>query len=739
MKLPSLIEPQKNQRQIISFGGINKTDSARAGELLDCENLTSKNYPSLCSASKGRAIWETDAVSDIFWHKKGYLKIENNVLSFIRYIEKEKIACADLSWRETFTVLKALTTNYNNSVGVVLKEKIPRKLLSSYRGTEISFDGGETSYTVLNTQYDNNPIFYIEAEGLSLQKGDAVYTYTKNENSLSIKESYVTTNSSYARTLAINESLSEDEITKLRDRRFTLMFRGANDTAGKLREIGVVGGVNIEGVTYLTFDRDIARVGSGALLTPYELAPIGNDLTFSEEMESENTKTEFSENEYLLFCDTFARTTEEASEPILLSPGKKNICEVGRYICIFPDRVLYDTLSFRFSYMEEKCIIPPNEYDVTTETITADDGFDDYDFAVGDEVLISVLGNSQGKNVSDGTYAIIQGIEGKTLKFNSNTFAELSAANGSLMITREVPKLSVSCASCGRLFGADDEMIYVSKYNSPQNFKYFAQSSADSYYIEAITYGKFTACHPYSSYVMFFKENEIIKFYGDKPSEYQITSIKAPGVSLGSERSLCEVDGYLYYLAPDGVYRYSGGYPEKISAPLGSICLTGGIGGTDGRFYFLFAENEQGEQKTYIYDTQTGVWLSRDFGKVLRFLPFNQRNAYLSTKGLFELSGDEEDFFALFCPIFEDAFEKKKYGRFLIRAEVAASAFLKVEISEDGGDFYEIKTIYSKQQKTYVIVLPPNRVDNLSIRLSGRGRVKIISFVREFTAGGDER
>lgn len=739
MKLPSLIELQKNQRQIISFGGINKTDSARAGELLACKNLTSKNYPSLCSASAGRAIWKTDAVSDIFWHKTGYLIIENNVLSFIRYIEKEKITCADFTWRETFTVLKALTTNYNNSVGVVLKEKIPRKLLSSYRGTEISFDGGATSYTVLNTEYDNNPIFYIEAEGLSLQKGDAVYTYTKNANSLSIKESFQKTSAGAARTLAINESLSEDEITKLRDRRFTLTFRGGNDEKEKLREIGVVGGVNIEGVTYLTFDRDIARVEKNALLTPYELSPIGNDLTFSENVESEDTNTEFSENEYLLFRDTFARTTEEAPEPILLSSGKKNICEVGRYICIFPDRVLYDTLFLRFSYMEEKCIIPYSEYDITTETITVDDGFDDYDFAVGDEVFISFLGNSQGKNGGDGTYAIIQGIEGLTLKFNSNTFTGSKPLNCSLMITREVPKLSVSCASCGRLFGADLTRIYVSKYNSPQNFKYFAQSSADSYYIEALTYGKFTACYPYSSYVMFFKENEIIKFYGDKPSEYQITSIAAPGVSLGSERSLCEVDGYLYYLAPDGVYRYSGGYPEKISANLGSIYLTGGIGGTDGRFYFLSAENEQGERKNYVYDTQTGVWLSRDFGNVLRFIPFKQRSAYLSTKGLFELSGEEDDFSMLFCPIFEDAFEKKKYGRFLIRAEVAASAFLKVEVSEDGGDFYEIKTIYSKQQKTYVIVLPPNRVDNLSIRLSGRGKVKIISFVREFAVGGDER
>ena len=71
MILPRLTEIKGEKRQIISFGGINRTDNYQEGELLECKNLSSERFPALYSSKKDVSLWKEEGLSDIIWHKKG--------------------------------------------------------------------------------------------------------------------------------------------------------------------------------------------------------------------------------------------------------------------------------------------------------------------------------------------------------------------------------------------------------------------------------------------------------------------------------------------------------------------------------------------------------------------------------------------------------------------------------------------------------------------------------------------
>lgn len=92
---------------------------------------------------------------------------------------------------------------------------------------------------------------------------------------------------------------------------------------------------------------------------------------------------------------------------------------------------------------------------------------------------------------------------------------------------------------------------------------------------------------------------------------------------------------------------------------------------------------------------------------------------------------------ATFAPFDETVHERKYPSRLLLRLELGEGAWVEAELSRDGGPFQHIWTSHGRGQgPTAVIPIRPGRCDRYQIRLKGEGKCLIRSMAREFSMGG---
>lgn len=740
-KEPYLSNIGKKQYSTVRFGGINRLESASDGEMSDCLNLTAKEFPVLSVAEKSRCIMEHDNLTDVFWHKDGYLLIEGGFASYIRAVERENVTVGEEGWHERFTYGGYEYTVGAEKMKVYIKEKLPATSVGSLKGLIISFDGGGKTYTVNSSGHEGSGkyykvYFYITVDPDTVleeaKAWDKIYTKSNETTCLTVTSG---TNNQITRTLQINEALSEEEIEKLRDIRFTMEFSPSSGSRNQRREIKISSGVTENGITFLTFDRDIYKCNKGSLIYPLSLNPPYSPFSKSEIIDNEDTGYIGKDEEYIILKDAFSDS---------LSEEEKKICAVGNIICIFPDKICYDTANNIFFKMEESMTVDENNWSFTADSFVIESGsFFDCSFVSGDMVLFSFAGTEDAVKetytpAENCISAIIRGIENRKLTFDSNTFAEFSSSSkGKMRITREVPDLEHICAKGERLCGVCKDTIYLSKYGDPTNFQFFEGSALDSYYITASRgSGKFTGCIDMSGYTVFFREKEIIKLYGDVPSDYQLVMSTAEGVMEGAEKSLAKCAGAVYYLGCDGIYAYSGSFPVRISDALALENPKDAVGICDSSRYFVFLKTET-EQRTYVYDCLKGIWLSYDLEPPEKFIRFDGDIDYISGGKLFASEkGGREDFSVTFCPMNEQTFSKKKYSAIYLRAEVGEGSYFTIETKTDGL-FKPLKTVKASSRRLVSIPIMPQRTDELTIRISGFGDIKIISMMREYITGSE--
>lgn len=424
-----------------------------------------------------------------------------------------------------------------------------------------------------------------------------------------------------------------------------------------------------------------------------------------------------------------------------VSTERKQIATIGNYIIIFPDKKYYRVPQSEhdvgeFGLMEET--FTGTGLVFTDSTITTTGTFH---FRVGDTVTISGCATAENNRGLENT-AIIRGATDKTLTFYANTFAEATEA-GAVTIKRNVPDLDFICESNYRLWGTKGKTIFGSKYGDPFNFYYYDTGLSDaSYWIDVGTDGEFTGCIPFSSYICFFKENTLHKLYGSKPSNYQIVTSQVFGVQSGCERSLRVINETLFYKGVNGVYAYAGGVPELISAKFGTARFAEACAESDGERYYI-SMRRGNDWGLYVYDVMRGVWLKEDDMHCVD-MAFHDGKMYLlsADRHLYriDMDGDKSDieWSATFCPFTEMINERKGYSRFHMRLELAAGAWLSVEVKRDRAQKWsKVYTTHNERARTITVPILPARCDSVEIRLSGKGACIIRTFVREFFAGSD--
>lgn len=422
-----------------------------------------------------------------------------------------------------------------------------------------------------------------------------------------------------------------------------------------------------------------------------------------------------------------------------VTAGKKQTATIGNYIVIFPDKKYYrvpteDDKDGEFGSMEETYTASGLSF--KSSTISKEGA--NFPFKEGDAVKITGCSNNGNNKEAE---IIIRGVTADELTFDDNAFTE-ATEEGEVTISRTVPDLDFICESNYRLWGTHGNTIYSSKFSDPLNFKVFDGLANDSYAIEVGSEGEFTGCIPYSSHICFFKENTLHKLYGTKPSNFQITTVNVYGVQSGSERSMQIVNEQLLYKGVGGVYAYTGGVPELISEKFGNKRYSDAVACCDGEKYYI--SMRQGDTwNMFTYDVMKNIWLLEDDTNAVDMTFYNGKVYYLDVRGglyYIDKAADRSniEWGATFCTMHETMNERKGYSKFHLRMDLSAGAWLAVDIKTDSDlQWKQVYTTHNEKAKTVSIPIMPTRCDSIDIRLRGKGKCTIKTFIREFAVGSD--
>ena len=394
----------------------------------------------------------------------------------------------------------------------------------------------------------------------------------------------------------------------------------------------------------------------------------------------------------------------------------------------------------------------------------------------GDFVKISGLTDSlvstDAESYADKTY--IDNLNGKTFKVYYVTENELVIKcelessvpyTGTVTVERISPDFDEGkiVEMQNRLWccSSNKNEIYCCKQGDERNWQAYSDGiSTDSWAMTCGKEGKFTGIATRGDSVIFFKENYALKIYGTKPSNFTLAEYNVPGVEIGSEKSLVNINSTLFYLGHNGVYAYqSGSLPSLISEEsLWGHTYKNAVGGRHGNKYYISAERDDGEQELLVYDTDKGLWHKEDdtkmidcttYNGVLYWLDDTKENIMCPDKAdnllvdntkyeyqqedCFEWSAETGD-------LYDSEFNVKNIGkiRIGIKAEKGAKVSLFVQY-KDNGEWKEVSEMLYSEKKPRVFAVALRRAEYLRLKLAGTGQVEIYGIDIEHSRGSDKR
>lgn len=449
---------------------------------------------------------------------------------------------------------------------------------------------------------------------------------------------------------------------------------------------------------------------------------------------------------------------------------------MGNYVYIYPANYIYNIADDSF----KPAAVTANVGGVTGLPVTFVDGtlngepaaanslvvnsnytidFADF-FKPGDAIYIE-----NGPEANNGAH-IIREIDGRTLRFNENTFTT-TTTESYVTISRKAPTFAYMCEKGNRLWGVsnEDNTIYACKLGDPFNWYVYDGLASDSYAVAVGSKGDFTGCISYLGYPMFFKEDHIYKMYGSKPSNFELQDHMTLGVMAGNGQSLAIAGETLFYNSRKGIMAYTGSAPRLIQAPLG-----GNLGdehfpvtaGSDGLKYYASTYKAY-MAGIYVFDTQNSMWSKQSFAKepgtseyVTGFAMHNGLLYYMSGSALVWCISDERPddnaqsetestgypitSYVEFADFYHytgssNAGTNRKYvTRLLLRVECENAITVKI-MYDSSGTWQNAAEIPAMTKNSRVCSVPIMRCDHYRIRLEGSGEWKLFSIAEDYVTG----
>lgn len=315
-----------------------------------------------------------------------------------------------------------------------------------------------------------------------------------------------------------------------------------------------------------------------------------------------------------------------------------------------------------------------------------------------------------------------------------------------LEIARTAPDIDFACGCHNKIWGVNkkENVVYASYYNDATNWNFFEGITADSFYGECTTPGKFTGAISYGGYPLFFKERYLVTVYGSDSSEFYVSEKEMRGVEEGSEQSLICMNEVLYYKSFDGMMRFTGGLPVSINEAFGNEKYHAAVSGADYSKLYVSMLDSKDRPCLFMYDANTSFWYKEDALRASDFVFCENKLRLIE-----ENSGDlitlddleSKEHVRWFCESgdFYDGSAVKKYiWRLLMRVGMHENSKIKIYLQYDSSGIWELqKELESSGRKTFSVPLQCKRTDHLKLRIEGCGKITIYSIARRLITGSD--
>jgi len=379
---------------------------------------------------------------------------------------------------------------------------------------------------------------------------------------------------------------------------------------------------------------------------------------------------------------------------------------------------------------------------------------------VGDAVTIK--GSSE--TVNNGTF-VIREIDGTKLRFYENSFENTTQDGVSpeetetITIGRYVPDLDGIFTNENRIWGFKGNTIYASKLGDPLNFSVFDGLEDDSWTWEMDGSGDIIGGIVYQGYPTFFKEDKVVRIYGDRPSQFRAMDVSTMGIMQDCGKSLAIAGDTLYYVSRNGVTSFNGGYGQNAHIPFGDLVFTRAYAVSDGRRYYLSAYDGS-SWNIWVYDTVMGCWMREDSehivsaawdrGNLYFLFEKIQGQRYLwldghavripdyATKENFYSGVTFNDFTGNYWTARRGYGNPSRKGTGKIQIRVTLdNAALTAWIAFDDGEKIKVGEMHTEGKRSYYLPIIPRRSDHYRIILEGAGDWTLNSLVREEYSGSD--
>lgn len=160
------------------------------------------------------------------------------------------------------------------------------------------------------------------------------------------------------------------------------------------------------------------------------------------------------------------------------------------------------------------------------------------------------------------------------------------------------------------------------------------------------------------------------------------------------------------------------------------------------RYYISMKRTDTEGWELLSYDIRLGLWLREDDTRAVGFARSEGTLYLLNETGLCALGQGADDegepiaWEATFAPFYEDTLRRKRPSGLLLRFELETGAWAEVELARDGGVFHTLCTLKASDGPTAVVPIRPGRCDSYRLRLKGEGRCVLRSMERVFSLGG---
>lgn len=425
-----------------------------------------------------------------------------------------------------------------------------------------------------------------------------------------------------------------------------------------------------------------------------------------------------------------------------VSDSPKTLVGMGAYIVIMPDKKIFNTsqggeledIEETWTQTASATIAPTYDGSVYTKISCTGIG---KAFLEGDAVTIS------GCTISDfNKTTAIESRGDDYIVIVGQIESQTTQASG-LKVTRTMPDMDFMCEQDNRLWGCSSKNheIYACKLGDPKNWNYFQSTAADSYAATVGSDGDFTGCISHMGYVLFFKEECIIKVYGNKPSNIQLNTYAFRGVAKGCEKSLCIVNETLYYASRDAIMSYDGAMPESVSTALGTLQVADASAEQYQSKYYISMQDRSGKWILYAYDTQYQMWHKEDMTQ-FRYAEYGEGDLYYigADNILRKIYGGNEEgkvpWYAESGDQIEGDVNKKKISRIQIMAEIDVGTTFEVYVQYDGyGEWERVYTETAMRKHSVQVSVKPRRCDFFRYKIKGKGPFRLYAVAKQVQHG----